>query len=59
MLHSPFVATTTIALPALVDGRSSARNLLDENRELIKELPFPFDYQQETRRWLVSLRLDV
>jgi hypothetical protein len=36
-----------------------ARNLLDRERERVNVLPFPFDYRQETRRVLVSLRYDV
>ena len=53
-----------------VDGRVSAplprnltlaidaQNLFDEERALVKVLPFPFDYRQETRRVVASLRLD-
>jgi iron complex outermembrane receptor protein len=47
------------ALPHGFEIALEARNLLDRDRELVKVLAFPFDYRQETRRWLVSLRLDV
>jgi len=52
-------ARVSRALPQGFTLAVTARNLFDEDRELVKVLPFPFDYRQETRRWLVSLRLDV
>ena len=51
-------ARVACALPHGFTLAVTARNLLDRERELVKVLPFPFDYRQETRRVLVSLRLD-
>jgi iron complex outermembrane receptor protein len=52
-------ARVSTRLPHGLTLAVTARNLFDEEQTLVKVLPFPFDYRQETRRVTLSLRLDI